>query len=273
MTPADQIFSSTRSNGEQNHLSVAVMQPYCFPYIGYFQLIHSVNRFIFYDQLGYIRHGWINRNRILQANAGPVYFIVPVKSESTRGNISEVVIDNRTGWFQKTRKKIVLNYHRAPFFDQVMPVLDTFLEGCFTNLSKLNCASVEAVCRFLDMDTEIIAGYEPAFRIEKDLKDSNSGLMREYFEKWKLSDRKIIRILEICRNENAKIYNNAPGGTHLYDKTVFAGAGLDVYFIQTRPVAYRQMAPLFHSHLSIIDVLMNCGKDGTRKLLLEYDVI
>jgi hypothetical protein len=273
MTPLNQIISDSRSSGEQPAISIAVMQPYCFPYIGYFQLIHSVDRFIFYDQLSYIRHGWINRNRILQANAGPLFFIVPVLSESARGNISDVVIDNRTGWFRKTRKMIELNYRRAPFFDQVMPLIDPFLTGRINNLSKLNCESTEAICRFLDMDTETVSGYDPALRIEKDLHDSDSVLMRDYFERWKLADRKSIRILEICRHENAAVYINAAGGANLYDKAVFARAGLDVYFINTRPVAYRQMAADFHSNLSIIDVLMNCGKDGTRKLLGEYDVI
>jgi hypothetical protein len=114
------------------------MQPYFFPYLSYFQLISAVDKFILYDRVNFIRHGWENRNRLLLVNGHPVYFGVPIKAGSSNSISRDIIIDNRANWCRKTCKQIVMNYRRSPFFNEVYPLVEKALDGNQDHLTTLN---------------------------------------------------------------------------------------------------------------------------------------
>lgn len=254
-------------------MKLAANQPYFFPYLGYFQLIRAADEFILYDQVDYIRHGWVNRNRLLPVNGRPAYFIAPIQSRAGGGRIRDIRIDNSGGWFKRTLKQIEVNYRRAPHFREIFPRLEEFFTGREGSLAALNGAAVRAVCACLEMKTKIVADTAPFDALEVELGRPESDLRQSYRERLQVTDPKTIRILEICRRERADTYINPIGGRALYDRGVFERNGIRLFFIQTRPVRYPQRTSGFFPDLSIVDVLMNCGKDGTRDLLDQYDLI
>ena len=254
-------------------MKLAAMQPYFFPYLGYFQLISAVDKFILYDRLNYIRQGWVNRNRILPVHGHPTYLVVPLKNQSVYSKISDILIDNRTNWRRKTCRQIEMNYRKSFFFDQVFPLVEETLAGKEDHLTGLNGATTRAVCDFLEIPTEIVTDVSGYKALEIELEKSDSALIASYVRQQQLADIKTIRVLEICKKENAATYINAIGGQALYDKNVFARNGIELYFIQSQPYTYQQRSKEFFPNLSILDVLMNCGKAGTQQLLNDYELI
>ena len=254
-------------------MKLAVFQPYFFPYLAYFQLISAVDKFILYDCLNYIRQGWVNRNRLLLVNGQPVYFVVPIKAQSSYSKICDILIDNQTNWRRKTCKQIEMNYRRSPFFEEVYPFVEKALTGKEDRLTDLNGATIRAVCAFLEIPTEIVTSDSEYEALEIELGKSESDAKTFYLRQQQLDDIKTIRVLEICRKEGAETYINASGGRNLYDKQVFARSGINLLFVRSLPYTYRQRSKEFFPDLSILDVLMNCGKMGTRQLLRNYELI
>lgn len=247
-------------------MKLAAMQSYFFPYLGYFQLIAAADVFILYDHVAYIRHGWVNRNRLLRVNSAPFFFVVPISKHPQQTPIRQIYIENTRAWRKHLCKLIESNYRRATFFEQVYPLVKQALNGREERLSDLNEATLRLVCNFLEITTPLIREH-PAFeQIETELQatspEANAPL-----------ERKTLRILKICHQFHANEYLNAIGGQTLYHRQNFAPNGIALKFIQTRPYQYSQRAQQFFPHLSILDVLMNCGKQGTQHLLQQYDLI
>jgi hypothetical protein len=170
-------------------------------------------------------------------------------------------------------KQIEMNYRRSPFFDKVFPVIEMVLAGKEEYLSDLNRSSISAVCSFLEISTPVISDGQDHELLEGELGRDGSSIKAFYLEQQQVDDVKIIRILELCKKERASIYINAIGGRYLYDKQTFARGGVNLFFLQTLPHSYPQRSSTFIPGLSIIDVLMNCGKEGTQKLLDRYELI
>jgi hypothetical protein len=248
-------------------VKLAIMQPYFFPYLGYFQLIHATDRFILYDNLYYIKKGWINRNRILEINRGPVFWGVNVQTKSSYTKIREIRIDHTTQWQKKVIKQVYYNYKRSRFFNEVFPIIETTINEDYEFLTDLNEISIKRVAIFLDISTEIVREHLRYETLEQEL------ALTDYSRVKNGEDRKSKRIISICKNEQADIYINLPGGQGLYDKKTFAEAKIDLQFIKTLPYSYHQNADTFYSDLSIVDVLMHCGKEGTKRLLTQYELI
>ena len=119
-------------------MKIAIMQPYFFPYLGYWQLMNIVDKFVIYDDVNYIKRGWINRNRIL-VEGKPFYIHVPVMKASQNKIINEMEVFVDSSLRKKELKTIELAYKKAPFFDSVYPLIKgkrqiastlTFLGGC-----------------------------------------------------------------------------------------------------------------------------------------------
>jgi len=253
-------------------MKLAIMQPYFFPYLGYFQLINAVDKFILYDNLNYIKYGWVNRNRLV-VNGNPVFMIVPVLEKSSFMKIRDVQIDHTSRWKRKALKTIHLNYKKRSFFDEIFPMLEGIINADATYLTEINCAAIRQISEFLDIPAEIvtdISNYEP---LENDLSLSDSDVNISYLREQNLSDTKTIRVLCVCKNEQADTFVNAIGGQALYDKKIFKRNGIDLYFIHSLPYSYEQNSKEFIRDMSIIDVLMNCGKTGTQQLLNNYELI
>lgn len=241
--------------------SLAIMQPYFFPYIGYFQLIDSVDEFLLYDNLNFIDSGWIARNRIRQKNAAPVFFIVPLKNKSSNCMIGEIKIDNGRPWRKKMLKSFVNAYNKAEHFEEIMPVLEEILSVEYETVSELNAESIKRICRLLDIKTPVLTDNSPYEDIEREI----AGLDK--------LPRMHERAVRICQRHGVQRLNNPIGGTALYSKEFFKEYGIELNFIKTGKIEYNQFWQEFAPSLSIIDVLMHCGAEKTKELLKNYTLV
>ncbi len=255
-------------------MKLAIMQPYFFPYLGYYQAIYAVDKYILYDNLAYIKEGWMNKNRFLVVNGEPAYFFVEVKKKSSFKKISDIELVDGNWWRKKILKSIFYNYKTRPFFDEICPIVERVVNAEVRFLTELNSKSIKEVCDYLDIKTEVTTDTSKYFQLEKDLSCDELEISAR-FPTIRLNnpEKKVIRVIEICHAEGAETFINAIGGRELYDKAEFERNNIKLFFIQTNPYSYKQSAEMFYPHLSIIDVLMNCGKDGAKKLLNEYTLI
>ncbi len=228
------------------------MQPYFFPYIGYFQLINAVDKFIIYDDVNYINRGWINRNNIL-INGVASFIQIPLSGASQNKLINEVKILNEAKWKIKFLRTIEQSYKKAPFFIAIYDLIQTQINKEHAHISGLNEVSTQAVCKYLGINTQIISGSSHYQNKHKSGQD---------------------RILDICKIENADHYINPIGGMELYDRELFDENKIKLNFIQSSAIFYPQFNNLFAPYLSIIDVLMFCEPGYIKtKLLKAYELI
>jgi hypothetical protein len=230
-------------------MRVAVMQPYFFPYVGYFQLLHAVDRFVFLDDVQYIRRGWINRNRIL-VDGRETLITIPVQHGERSDRICDIALDS-SDWRRKRIELLRHAYARAPHFRAVLPIVAGVIEAPAATIADLARASVLRIVDLLSIPASIVASSRAY---------GNQDLRGEE------------RIVDIARRESATIYVNLPGGRELYHRDVFARAGMELRFVQPRVPDYDQGGAAFVPRLSIIDLLMWTGIAGTRSLLEAYTV-
>ena len=227
-------------------MKVAVMQPYLFPYLGYFQLIQAVDAFVVYDNVNYIRKGWINKNFIL-ANGKSQLVTLPLSGASRNKLINEIQVKGDS----KILKTIRYNYRKAPNFASVYPFVEAILATPERNLSLFLESQLRQICSLLELS--------PLWYVSSHLKEN-----KEY--------RGQAKILSICRELGATHYINLPGGRGYYDREIFASSGLRLSFVEPRNVTYKQFGESFIPNLSIIDVLMFNKISECQKLLKEYDL-
>lgn len=233
-------------------MRVAVMQPYFMPYIGYFQLIKAVDKFIIYDDVNYIKQGWINRNNIL-LNGKSYLFSIPLKDASSFKKINDIEINQELfpKWKIKFFKTLELAYKKAPFYTNIIPILEELLD-CPNKINDLIYVSLLKICNYLGIVTHI----EKSSTIYQ-----NSELSKEE------------RLIDICKKENADTYINPLGGQDLYDKEYFAKNNVKLFFIKSNKDNYIQFGDSFIPWLSIIDILMFNSPQKTREMLDNYDLI
>ena len=214
-------------------MSLGIMQPYFLPYIGYFQLITAVDKFLIYDNIKYTKKGWINRNRLL-LNGKDEVFTIPLAKTSDSLNIVErnlSVTFNRRKLLNKFRGA----YGKAPQFKTVFPLLERILNFNDDNLFRFVHHSIKQICSYLGIVTPI--SNTSTIKIDHGLKAQD-------------------KVLALCKAMGAEIYINPIGGTELYDNEAFSNVGLDLKFIKVCPFEYEQLGNAFIPGLSIIDVLM-----------------
>ena len=257
-------------------MTLAIMQPYFMPYLGYFQAIAAVDKYILYDNLTYILSGWINKNRIRQRNNPPSWIIVPLKQKSSYTLIADTQIDNSKPWKKKILTSIRLAYAKADYFEEVMPLLEDIFAADYDTISELNCQSIIKICKFLDLKTEVVADREPYLDIEKGLKLVEDGDYSAFpYMTQTHPIKKVARPIAICKLEGSDHFVNAIGGTELYSKEEFAQYGIKLNFIQMHEIKYPQKCNdgSYEPYMSIIDVLMHNGKEKTKQLLTEYTLV
>lgn len=252
-------------------MKVAIMQPYFFPYIGFFQAISSVDKYIIYDELNYIKEGWVNKNRILIVNGKPRNISVPVVSKSSSKKISEVRIDNTKNWKKKMLNSIFLNYKKSAYFDSIFPTIEKVFKEDYEYLTELNYKSIYEVSSLLGFEDKLYFNPSEYTIIEERIK------MRKGSDYSKIKDLsvedKVLRIFLICENENADTFINSIGGRELYCKQEFKKNGINLFFVQTNKFEYQQLSEVFQPNLSIIDVLMNCGIENTKTFINKYELV
>ena len=232
-------------------MKLGIMQPYFLPYIGYFQLINAVDKFILYDDVAYIKNGWINRNKIMISNKVQ-YITVPVTNASTNYLINETRIVDYQRFKKKFLKTIIYNYSKAQYFDKTFNLLNEVFSNDFLYISKLNIFWLFKVLDYLKIETEIL-------------------IASEFLKNQNLNSQE--RILNICKNLKADIYINAIGGKELYDKNTFNSAGTNLYFIKTNDIEYKQFNHNFVPWLSIIDTMMFNSREQVTQMLNNYELM
>lgn len=223
---------------------VAIMQPYYFPYIGYFQLIAAVDLFVLYDNIKYTKKGWINRNRILQ-NGKDVMFSLPLKADSDALNVRDRQV-SETFDPVKLLHQLRASYHRAPFFLETMDLVRKAHACKDKNLYVFLAYALSCVCIHLGLTTEI--RISSAVPIDHTLKSEE-------------------KVLAMCEAVGATTYVNAIGGVELYSRETFEQRGVALQFLRSTPFVYCQMQEAFVPWLSIIDVLMFNSIEATRDAL------
>lgn len=228
-------------------MKLAVMQPYLFPYIGYYQLVNSVDKFVFYDDVHFIKSGYINRNNIL-SNGKKQLFTIPVLGGSSNKLISELSF---SGNVKKIIKTIEQSYSKAPYFSSVFPIIEKVFSDEDKTVVSITSASIREVFDYI--------GIQKEFLISSKI-DNNKNLPAKD------------RLVQMSKILQCHTYINSPGGKDLYSKSYFDSFNIDLKFIQPKIVDYEQGGGDFESNLSIIDVLMWNDKEAVRKMLNQYEL-
>jgi WbqC-like protein family/Acetyltransferase (GNAT) family len=224
---------------------IAIIQPYTFPYIGYFQLIEASNLIVFYDDVNYIKKGWINRNRILHNNED-LLFSVPILNASQNRLINETspLIDRK--WKDKFNKQLIHSYRKAPYFSDVIDKIISVFEIDYIDITDLAINSLLSVYDYLDLKIN--------YKKSSVCSPGTKGM------------EKADRLIEITKAFSFEAYINPIGGVNLYDRKYFDSKGVNLYFARSEPIEYKQFDNEFVPWLSIIDILMFNDK----KTVLEY---
>ncbi|WP_295200220.1 WbqC family protein [uncultured Chryseobacterium sp.] len=232
-------------------MKIAVMQPYIFPYIGYFQLINLVDQFVIYDDVNFIKKGWINRNNIL-SNTGIQRFTIPLKNVSQNKLINETYIDETANWKDQFLKTINHNYKKAPFFKDTYSLIENIILTDENNIGTFTYNALVSVSKYLELNTTFILSSE--LNKENSLKGNS-------------------KILNICNILKATSYINPIGGIDIYSKELFIEERINLYFLRPSLLPYQQFNQEFVPWLSIIDVLMFNTKEKINNLLTAYTLI
>ena len=232
-------------------MKLVVMQPYFFPYLGYFQLLHACDTFVFYDDVNYIKNGWINRNRLLLGGE-PHYFTVPLAGASAFARIDQTRFNaGDARWRRKMVETFRAAYRRAPHRDAALALLEGALALDTDLIAELARRSVTSVLEYVG--------------IERTLRESSRA-----YANAQLSGQ--ARVLDICRREGAGTYINPPGGRHLYDDESFRRAGVELRFLAARLPAYDQGGVAFVPGLSMLDVIAWCDQPRIAAMLGDYEL-
>ncbi len=214
-------------------MKLAIMQPYLFPYIGYFQLINVADKFVVYDDITFIKQGWINRNCIL-LNGVKHLVTIPVKSISSHTLISDTIVSNKPdNWEHKLSNTIRQAYNKAPFFSEVFPLIE----------SVLLPAKGKVISDVIRMSIHFIMGY---VGINTIIVESSS-----IYQNHALKNQE--RVIDICKKEKANTYINAIGGSDLYSAEQFMKKNITLQFLKSNSTPYQQFTEPFVPSLSIIE--------------------
>lgn len=232
-------------------MRVAIMQPYLFPYIGYFQLINAVDRFVLLDDVNYIKKGWINRNRIL-LNSQPHTFTLPLAKSSQNKKICDLQLTEKFGnWIKQFLVIFRHAYSGAPGHSEISSFLERMMAWPDLDLVDVLERSLQQVCKKLGIAT--LFSRSSRIGIDPELRGQE-------------------RIIELCRQLGATDYINLSGGRSLYHGGDFARQGIRLHFLEAVPKPYRQFADEFVPLLSILDVMTFKDAGARRDALAEFSL-
>jgi len=227
---------------------IAIMQPYFFPYLGYFSLIKSVDQHVIYDDVQFIKGGWINRNYVL-INRQKNLFSIRLRKAGANRLINQIeIIDD----FLKFQKMLRMAYGKAPY---KKPVLDLVARICAypnKNLAAFVGNSLREIVEYLNIRNSLV--------FSSLIKKGNAQKAQD-------------KVIAICRELQGTIYINSIGGQSLYDGPNFSRHGIELKFIKVRPVTYMQFGKAFVPNLSIIDALMFNSVENVRAMLDAFELI
>ena len=232
----------------EQSLKVGIMQPYFMPYIGYWQLMSIVDKYVVYDDVNYIKDGYSNRNNILMQGEAK-RFTISVAGVSSYKKYNELSVSDD---FRKFYSTLEACYKKAPYYNLVIELLHMVTDCEDKTLGVFMKHSFQIILDYLNIQTELILSSS----IQKD-----NGL------------RGSEKVIEICKILGATDYINAIGGQKLYDYDDFKMNGINLHFLKTDTITYKQFANDFVPNLSIIDILMFNSPDDISELLTKYTLI
>jgi hypothetical protein len=218
-------------------MKLGIMQPYFFPYLGYFALIKHTDKWIFFDTPQYIRHGWVNRNRILKPNAEWQYITIPLIKHSRDTAIKDIGINDSTDWRSLIYRQLEHYKKNAPFYQPTIEIIIKSLDIESSNLSTINIHALKTLCEYL----RIKLNYEVFSQMNISIDSITAP------DEWSL---------KIAKQIKATHYYNPPGGHDFFDRSKFILEGIDLKFLSISEATYSQGNRVFIPGLSIIDVLM-----------------
>lgn len=237
-------------------MKIGIMQPYFFPYLGYISLIKHTDEFMLFDPVQFIRHGWIERNRILKPETGWQYISVPLQKHSQTTLIQDIKIDNSMQWQEKLMAQLAHYKKRSPFYKQTIDVIKAGLAEKTDSITKLNYNTLQATCQYLDIP------FNCSIFSERDIKIEPVNAPDEW-------------ALNICKALKYAEYWNPPGGMEFFDEAKYAKAGIKLVFQKPQLEFYSQRRgpENFEPGLSIIDVMMFNSPADINKMLDKYELI
>ena len=232
-------------------MKLGMMQPYFYPYLGYWQLMNAVDEYIIYDDVNFIKGGWINRNRI-KINGSDAILGLPLKKASQNKLINELELAMTDTDKEKLIMKVKAAYGKAPYADEVLELFKDTIYCGRTNLAEFLAYSNRKIAEYMGIKTPIFSA------TEMKLDHTDKG--------WQ-------RIIDICHDRGISTYINSIGGKELYDKNTFMEAGIELQFLRMdSDIVYPQGKGDFIPSLSILDVLMYNSKEEVQKLLTRYTI-
>ena len=229
-------------------MTLGIMQPYFFPYLGYWQLLANVDKYVVYDDVTYIKGGWINRNNFL-INGQKNLLTMRLEKASSYTLIKDIAIKDD---FVKFLKTIEMGYKKAPFFEDIFRLLKDICQCPDKKLGQFLFNSHIKICEYLGINTELILS--SSFEKHTELKGKD-------------------KVISICKQLGADEYINAIGGQELYDKKEFAENGIRLNFLQANLREYMQLKNEFVAGLSIIDIMMFNSKEEIKEMLNDFKLV
>ena len=235
-------------------MKIALMQPYFLPYLGYFQLINAVDKFIFYDDIGFIKQGWIHRNNIV-LNGKRHRFTIPIKNSSSFKPIYATFVSSKPDdWQHKLSLSLRHAYGKAPYFESVFPKIDKILRGAANRpIADVAMDSIQTVLDYLSIEKTLLRSSERDYHTIHNTLSEN--------------------IVSICQKEGATTYMNAIGGQHFIERKYFEQCDIQIHFLKPFLRNYTQKAPEFVAGLSILDVLMYNNPLEIKAMLGDYTIL
>jgi len=233
-------------------MKVAIMQPYFFPYLGYFSLINMAEQFIIFDTPQFMRKGWIERNRIIKLSGGSAYIKVPLKKAELNTSIKDMLIDDTTDWRKKILSQLDIYKKKSPYFMQVKLLVEKCLNDEYIDIVSLNKRILTVICNYLGIDTEIKVYSE----MNIDIDTPNAP------DEWALN---------ICKEIGATTYINAVGGQDFFVPQKYKCNNVNLFFVEQPLTPYNQIRidHEFESGLSILDIMMFNSPEEIKAMLSE----
>lgn len=232
-------------------MKLGIMQPYFMPYIGYWQLMNAVDQYVVYDDVNYIKGGWINRNRILLNNESK-YFNIQMRGASPNKLINEIEVNRDKSVINKNLRILEAAYKKAPYFERVYPLMKEILCNPESNLAIFLFFSINKIRNYLGIET-------------------NLSFSSQIIKQNELRGQE--KVLHICEILKASQYYNAIGGLDLYSFSAFKEKNIELIFLKTKEITYKQWNENFTPNLSIIDVIMFNSVEQIRVMLKQYTTI
>lgn len=235
-------------------MKLGIMQPYFFPYIGYFSLIVNTDYFVFFDTAQYEARSWMNRNRIINLNGGFTYITLALKKAPQTTPIKDMCLADPGSWAEKLLAQLTIYKKKAPYYDAVIDLIRALGTGGYTMLSELNIKSIARVCNYLGIP-----------------------LQYEVFSHMKLPVHNVYApdewALQITKAMGYDTYINPPGGMEFFNRKKYEDAGITLQFLQTELKPYVQKLGRFESGLSILDVMMFCPPTEIQSMLKDFVIL